>query len=91
MTQEELIKKVADLSGEKKPVVENVIKATLDSIKWAVTDGETIIFRGFGTFIPLVQKSRKARNIRTGEEITLPESIKPTFKASKDFKDACNK
>ena len=49
-----------------------------------------MVLTGFGTFEAHDRAERVGRNPITGEEISIPGSKAPTFKASKSFKDAIN-
>ena len=46
---------------------------------------------GFGTFEVKERAARTGRNPRTNEEIQIPASKNPVFKAGKALKDAVNK
>ena len=46
---------------------------------------------GFGTFETRERPARKGRNPRTKEEITIPATTAPAFKAGKALKDAVAK
>ena len=46
---------------------------------------------GFGTFETRKRPERKGRNPRTKEEITIPATVAPAFKAGKALKDAVSK
>ena len=45
---------------------------------------------GFGTFEVKERAARKGRNPRTGDDIEIPASKNPVFKAGKALKDAVN-
>ncbi len=90
MNKTELVAAVASASGLKKAEAELAVKCTLDAIKEAVKDGEKVQLIGFGTFEARKRPARTARNPRTGEEIHVPASNAPAFKASKAFKDELN-
>lgn len=88
MTKAELIDKIA--SGVKISKVDagKVLDAVIDSIKRALKKGDRIVLVGFGTFSVAKRKARKGRNPRTGEEIKIPASKVPKFRAGKALKDA---
>ena len=50
--------------------------------------GEKVSFVGFGTFEVGERAARVGRNPQTGEEISIPASKLPKFKAGKAFKEA---
>ncbi|MGN0983940.1 MAG: HU family DNA-binding protein, partial [Gemmiger sp.] len=50
--------------------------------------GDKVSLVGFGTFEVRERPERKGRNPQTKEEITIPASKLPAFKAGKALKDA---
>ena len=91
MTKAELIKLVAEKADISKKESDKVVGAVIDSITEALVKGEKIQIVGFGTFEVKERGERKGRNPRTKEEITIPASKLPTFKAGKALKDAVAK
>ena len=91
MTKAELINLVAEKADISKKESDKVVGAVIDSITEALVKGEKIQIVGFGTFEVKERGERKGRNPRTKEEITIPASKLPTFKAGKALKDAINK
>ena len=91
MTKAELINLVAEKADISKKESDKVVGAVIDSITEALVKGEKIQIVGFGTFEVKERGERKGRNPRTKEEITIPASKLPTFKASKALKDAVAK
>lgn len=85
ITKIELCNRVAQRFGDV-PVSElkPILEAFLDEILDALSEGRKIEFRGFGTFVTKVRKSRTGRNPRTGESVDIPEYTAPVFKFSKD-------
>ncbi|HMK49868.1 MAG TPA: HU family DNA-binding protein [Thermodesulfovibrionales bacterium] len=49
--------------------------------------GQKVTLVGFGTFSVSKRKSRKGRNPRTGDVITIPAGKIPKFTAGKSLKD----
>lgn len=88
MNKKELIDSVSSSTGETKRTVSEVLDATIDSISRAVTKGERVSLPGFGTFERRARSARTARNPRTGEEIKVPATKVPAFKAGAAFKDS---
>ena len=52
--------------------------------------GAEVRLVGFGTFSISNRKASVGRNPRTGEQIQIPASKQPKFKAGKGLKDAVN-
>lgn len=90
MTKQELIAAVAENAGIKKVEAEKAITATFETITHALEKQEKVQLVGFGTFEVKDRAARKGRNPKTGEEITIPASKNPSFKAGKALKDAAN-
>ena len=86
MNKGDLIETVASSTGESKRVVGDVLDATLNAIEGAVKKGERVSLPGFGTFERRARSARTARNPRTGEEIKVPATKVPAFKAGATFK-----
>ena len=88
MTKAELIDKVASGAGLSKVDASKVLDTTLNSIKGALKKGQKVTLVGFGTFSVAKRKSRKGRNPRTGDVITIPAAKIPKFTSGKALKDA---
>lgn len=90
MTKSELVANVAEKSGLDRKQADKAVAAIFDTIKKALIEGDKVQVIGFGTFENRKRSARKGRNPRTGEEISIPESKLPSFKAGKGLKDAVN-
>ena len=88
MNKTELIAAVAEKTELDKKEAEKVVSAVFDTIVEKVAAGEDIRIVGFGTFECRERKERTGVNPRTMEQITIPASKIPAFKAGKAFKDA---
>lgn len=91
MTKVELVAKVAAEAGLTKKDAEKALQAVLDGITGALKAGDKVSLVGFGTFETRNRPERKGRNPRTKEEITIPATTAPAFKAGKGLKDAVAK
>lgn len=91
MTKVELVAKVAAEAGLTKKDAEKALQAVLDGITGALKAGDKVSLVGFGTFETRNRPERKGRNPRTKEEITIPATTAPVFKAGKGLKDAVAK
>jgi DNA-binding protein HU-beta len=88
MTKTDLIAKVAEATEMTKKDSAKVVDAVLDAIAEALKNGEKVQLLGFGTFMIRERAARKGRNPQTGEEIDIPATKVPAFKASKQLKEA---
>ncbi len=91
MNKAELISSIAEKSNLTKKDAETALKAFVESIEEALEKREKVQLVGFGTFETRDRAERKGRNPRSKEEITIPASTVPVFKAGKEFKERVNK
>ena len=90
MTKAELVANVAEKSGLDRKQSDKAVVAVFDTIKKALVEGDKVQIIGFGTFENRERSARKGRNPRTGEEIDIPASKLPSFKAGKGLKEEVN-
>ena len=90
MNKGELVSSVAAGAGLSKKDAEKAVAAVFDSITDALTQGDKVQLVGFGTFEVRERAARKGRNPQTKQEITIPASKAPVFKAGKGLKDTVN-
>ena len=87
MKKTELIAAVAEKAGLQKKDADKAISAITSVIMDAVAAGDRVQIVGFGTFEVRTRCARKGRNPRTKEEIDIPASRLPVFKAGRSFKE----
>ena len=78
-------------TGIDKSDVQEVLEATLITIKESLVEGESVFIRGFGTFSNKKRAKKIARNISTNTAIILEAHFVPHFKPSKIFVDLVKK
>ncbi|AIG25544.1 HU family DNA-binding protein [Brevibacillus sp. 7WMA2] len=88
MNKTELIAKVAETAELTKKDAGQVVDAVFEAITGALKGGEKVQLMGFGTFEVRERAARKGRNPQSGEEIEIPASKLPAFKAGKELKEA---
>jgi DNA-binding protein HU-beta len=86
MTKAELLDSLVHSTGLLKKDIEKTLEAGFDHIALALTRGERIDFRGFGTFEAKETKPRTGRNPATGELIEIPAGRRIAFRPSRDLK-----
>ena len=91
MNKTELVASVAVATSLSKKDAENAVSAVIASITKSLTEGEKVQIAGFGTFEVRERSERIGRDPRTSEEIIIPASKTPAFKAGKALKDSVNK
>ena len=91
MNKAELVAEIAAKTGDTKKGAEASVNAFVDVITDALAKGDKVQLVGFGSFEVRKRAARKGRNPRTKEEIKIPASKAPVFKAGKALKDLVNK
>ncbi|WP_202081157.1 HU family DNA-binding protein [Caldalkalibacillus salinus] len=90
MNKTQLIQQLKDKTGLSKKDIELTVNAFIESVTETLEAGEKVQIVGFGHFETRNRSARKGRNPQTGQEITIPESRVPAFKAGKQLKEAVN-
>ncbi len=90
MNKAELVKAVSDKTNSTKKAAEEAVNAFVDVVADTLTKGEKVQLVGFGSFEVRKRAARKGRNPQSGEEIKIPASKAPVFKAGKALKDVVN-
>ena len=91
MNRKELVDALATRAGASKADTDRTVGALLEIISGALAQGESISLIGFGTFEVRERPAHKGRNPRTGEELQIPASRIPAFKAGAALKATVNK
>jgi DNA-binding protein HU-beta len=91
VNKSELITSIAEKSGLTKKDAEKALKAFTESVQETLAGNDKVQLVGFGTFEVRARGERKGRNPKTMEDITIPASKAPVFKAGKELKDTVNK
>ncbi|MDE2196558.1 MAG: integration host factor subunit beta [Gammaproteobacteria bacterium] len=91
MTKSELIeiiaRKQSHLVGKD---IELAVKTILEQMSNALSSGQRIEIRGFGSFSLHFRPPRMGRNPKTGDAVALPGKYVPHFKPGKDLRDRVN-
>jgi integration host factor subunit beta len=91
MTKSELVERVAELHPHlRHSDVERVVETFFTSIGEALTRGDRVEIRGFGTFSLKHRKARTGRNPRTGTTVEVPRKVIPYFKTGKYLHSSLN-
>ena len=67
--------------------VELAVKCIIEKMNEALSSGERIEIRGFGSFSLHLRPPRVGRNPKTGESVTLSKKYVPHFKPGKEVRD----
>ena len=91
MNKSDLIAAMAAKTGSTKKSAEASLEAFVSAVTESLKKGEKVQLVGFGSFEVRKRAARKGRNPQTKEEIKIPASKAPVFKAGKALKDLVNK
>lgn len=90
MNKAELIDAIAASAELSKADAGRALDATVAAITKTLKQGDSVAVVGFGSFVVRERAARTGRNPKTKEEIQIPASKTPVFKAGKALKDAVN-
>ena len=91
MTKSELIERIVSYQGQlSSRDVELAIKTMLEQMAQALSTGDRIEIRGFGSFSLHYRAPRTGRNPKTGESALLDGKFVPHFKPGKELRDRVN-
>jgi len=82
MKKAEIIAQAAKLCGQHPQLVRDVLAAAAEAAKGAVQRGEEVFLFGLGKLEVAARGAKKARNIWTGDTVTVPPRRVVLFKAS---------
>ncbi|MEI6348847.1 MAG: HU family DNA-binding protein [Bacteroidota bacterium] len=88
MTKAELVAEVSNKTGIEKIAVQTAVEAFMTSVKNAVSKGDSVYLRGFGSFTVKKRAEKTGRNISKNTTIIIPAHNIPAFKPSKTFVNA---
>lgn len=92
MTKRDLIDEIVRLypsySGRDAEVIVN---AVFEAMTEALSAGERIEIRGFGSFVVKQRRAREGRNPKTGEIVAVAAKRVPFFKVGKELKQRVDK
>jgi integration host factor subunit beta len=70
--------------------VERIVNTIFDEISGALSRGDRVELRGFGSFSVRKRNARIGRNPRTGETVNVDEKFLPFFKTGKELRERLN-
>lgn len=91
MNKAELVMAAAEETGFSKKDVETTLNAIMKAITDSLAQEEKVQIVGFGSFETKHRAERMGRNPRTKEDVVIPASKTPIFKAGKALRDAVAK
>src|ERR687887_1997150 len=90
MTKADLIDEVSKVANLTKKETETIVNTIFDNITDALSKGDKVELRGFGSFRIRHRNSRKGRNPKTGSNVAVPEKRVPFFKVGKRLRELVN-
>jgi integration host factor subunit beta len=91
MTKSELIEQLAaEQTHLNQTDVELAVRCIIEQLSRALSDGDRIEIRGFGSFSLHFRPPRMGRNPKTGEAVALPGKHVPHFKPGKELRERVN-
>ena len=90
MNKTELVAAISEKCGITKKDTEKVLNAFIGTVTDTLKAGDKIQLIGFGTFEVRERAARVGRNPSTHQEINIPASKAPVFKAGRPLKDSLN-
>lgn len=91
MTKSELIERITSRHPQlSNKDIELAVKTILDTMSQALSQGDRIEIRGFGSFSLHFRSPRLGRNPKTGESVQLRGKYVPHFKPGKELREQVN-
>jgi integration host factor subunit beta len=90
MTKSDLITLVATKNNLTAAQSTRIVNLIFDGFKDALSTGDRIEIRGFGSFVMREYKSYAGRNPKTGEVVEVRLKRAPYFKVGKELKERMN-
>jgi len=87
MTKADLVEMVAESSDLPRKQADEVVQVILESITAALSRGEKVELRGFGSFRIRRRGERNGRNPKTGDKVHVPPKKIPYFKPGKHLRE----
>ena len=90
MNKSELIEELAAKTGYNPKLTDKMVRIFFDRIKAALSAGDKVEIRGFGSFTLKKYKGYIGRNPKTGETVEVKPKRLPVFRTGKDLRSRVN-
>ena len=90
MNKSELIEELAAKTGYNPKLTDKMVRIFFDRIKAALSAGDKVEIRGFGSFTLKKYKGYIGRNPKTGETVQVKPKQLPVFRTGKDLRSRVN-
>lgn len=91
MTKSDIVNEISEKTGIEKVTVQATVEAFMKSVKTAMSKGNNVYLRGFGSFVVKKRAEKTGRNISRNTPIIIPAHFIPSFKPAKTFTDKVKK
>lgn len=85
MTKKDIVRTISEEIGLTQQQTKQIVQKTFDAIIDSLVRERRIELRNFGVFEVKQRAARKARNPRTGRQVSVPEKFVVTFKPGKEM------
>ena len=90
MNKSELIEELAAKTGYNPKLTDKMVRIFFDRIKAALSAGDKVEIRGFGSFTLKKYKGYIGRNPKTGETVEVKPKQLPVFRTGKNLRSRVN-
>jgi len=87
MTKADIVRTLAEEVGLTRREAAQTLAIVLDGVIDAISEGEKVELRGFGSFRTRKRQARQGRNPRTGARVSVPSKVVPYFKPGKQLRE----
>ncbi|MBL4825880.1 MAG: integration host factor subunit beta [SAR324 cluster bacterium] len=91
MNKSELIEELSERTGHSPRLTDQIVRIFFDRIKSALSAGDKVEIRGFGSFTLKKYNGYFGRNPKTGETVEVKPKQLPVFRTGKDLRSRVNK
>ena len=91
INRKDIIDEVSERAHISKKDSENAIREFIGIIQEALLEGKEVNITNFGTFSPMIKKSRDGTDPKSHLRITIKETKTVSFKLAKQLKEEFNK
>ncbi|MFV0238250.1 MAG: HU family DNA-binding protein [Flavobacteriales bacterium] len=85
MTKADIVANISNKFGLEKAETQKIVEEFMTEVKGALSKGNNVYLRGFGSFIVKTRAKKTGRNISKNTAVVIPAHNIPAFKPSKTF------
>jgi len=88
MRKQELVRSVAEATGQSESQATKSVNAVFEAIQSSLANGDEVTVSGFGSFRVVERSARQGRNPQTGDSMTIAARKSPVFRPGSQLKRA---